>query len=199
MYKVFINEKRLSFTDSIRAFDKNLKFENPSVFDVAVDLLTNTSKKAVNIFGHDVESIWDQFQKHFQNIFGAGGVVFNERNEILFIYRLGKWDLPKGKMEQGESKSETALREVEEECSISNLAIDHFIETSYHMYRDRQGQMVLKIVHWFRMNHQGNQTPKPQEIEGITKALWLPQNKIKSLVLPNTFRNIKMILEKTLK
>lgn len=198
MYKVFVNEKKLSFACELIDRGKNLKFQNTSTFEVAVDLLINTSTTAVNIFANDVQEVWTKFKAYYKNIEAAGGIVFNIEGEVLFIYRLGKWDLPKGKMEAGESREITAVREVEEECSISDLVLGEFVNSTYHMYRDRENKMILKIVHWYKMKHQGKPTPTPQEIEGITKAEWLPQDQIKDTVFPNTFQNIKMILSQVL-
>ncbi|MDN8999627.1 hypothetical protein Q0P46_13790, partial [Staphylococcus aureus] len=85
-------------------------------------------------------------------------------------------------------------REVEEECSITELSIENFISSTYHMYTERNGQKVLKITHWYKMRHHDDQNPTPQAIEGITKAEWKPQSEIKDVVFPNTFQNIKLIL-----
>jgi len=198
MYKVFINEKKLSFSSETGNSDKDLKFQNTSTFEIAADLLNNTSTESVNIFSHDVKGVWQRFLEYYKTIEAAGGVVLNEKEEVLFIYRLGKWDLPKGKTEEGENMETTALREVEEECSIGSLQIQDFIDSTYHMYKDRSGIAILKIVHWYRMKHLGSMQPKPQRIEGITKAEWLPQSEIQEIVFPNTFQNIKLILEKSL-
>lgn len=198
MYKVFINEKKLSFTNTIQQIDKNLQFTDATTFEIAIDLLENTSTPEVNIYSEDVEATWKTFSSYFKNIEAAGGIVLNPKEEVLFIHRLGKWDLPKGKMEKGESRDITALREVEEECSITELAIEYFISSTYHMYNERNGEKVLKITHWFMMRHHGEQQPLPQEIEGITQAKWVLQSDIESKIIPYTFQNIKLILKEGL-
>lgn len=99
---------------------------------------------------------------------------------------------------KGESKDLTALREVEEECSITDLSLEEFLSSTYHMYTERDGSKVLKITHWYKMRHHSNQQPLPQEIEGITKAEWKPQSEIKTEVFPNTFQNIRLILDEAL-
>ena len=198
MYKVFINERKLSFTNAIQQIDKNVEFVDINTFSIAIDLLENTSTPSVNIYAENVEEVWKLFSASFRNIEAAGGVVLNTKDEVLFIYRMSRWDLPKGKMEKGESKDITALREVEEECSITDLSLEHFISSTYHMYTERDGSKVLKITHWYKMRHHSNQQPLPQEIEGITKAEWKPQSEIKSEVFPNTFQNIRLILDEAL-
>ncbi|WP_407534356.1 NUDIX hydrolase [Elizabethkingia miricola] len=198
MYKVFINERKLSFTNAIQQIDKNLEFVDVNTFSIAIDLLENTSTPSVNIYAENVEEVWKTFSASFRNIEAAGGVVLNTKDEVLFIYRMSRWDLPKGKMEKGESKDLTALREVEEECSITDLSLEEFLSSTYHMYTERDGSKILKITHWYKMRHQGNQQPLPQEIEGITKAEWKPQGDIKAEVFPNTFQNIRLILDEAL-
>jgi len=198
MYKVFINERKLSFTNAIQQIDKNLEFVDVNTFSIAIDLLENTSTPSVNIYAENVEEVWNTFSASFRNIEAAGGVVLNTKDEVLFIYRMSRWDLPKGKMEKGESKDLTALREVEEECSITDLSLEEFLSSTYHMYTERDGSKVLKITHWYKMHHHSNQQPLPQEIEGITKAEWKPQSEIKTEVFPNTFQNIRLILDEAL-
>ncbi|MDV3539009.1 NUDIX hydrolase [Elizabethkingia anophelis] len=198
MYKVFINERKLSFTNAIQQIDKNLEFVDVNTFSIAIDLLENTSAPAVNIYAENVEEVWNTFSASFRNIEAAGGVVLNTKDEVLFIYRMSKWDLPKGKMEKGESRDLTALREVEEECSITDLSLEKFLSSTYHMYTERDGSKILKITHWYKMRHHGNQQPLPQEIEGITKAEWKLQSDIKTEVFPNTFQNIRLILDEAL-
>ncbi|KUY31093.1 NUDIX hydrolase [Elizabethkingia ursingii] len=198
MYKVFINERKLSFTNAIQQIDKNLEFVDVNTFSIAIDLLENTSTPSVNIYAENVEEVWNTFSASFRNIEAAGGVVLNTKDEVLFIYRMSRWDLPKGKMEKGESKDLTALREVEEECSITDLSLEEFLSSTYHMYTERDGSKVLKVTHWYKMRHHSNQQPLPQEIEGITKAEWKPQSDIKTEVFPNTFQNIRLILDEAL-
>ncbi|WP_277561610.1 NUDIX hydrolase [Elizabethkingia anophelis] len=150
MYKVFINERKLSFTNAIQQIDKNLEFVDVNTFSIAIDLLENTSAPSVNIYAENVEEVWNTFSASFRNIEAAGGVVLNTKDEVLFIYRMSKWDLPKGKMEKGESRDLTALREVEEECSITDLSLEKFLSSTYHMYTERDGSKILKITHWYK-------------------------------------------------
>ncbi len=78
--------------------------------------------------------MWKQFRQHFKIIEASGGIVKNEMGQILFIFRNGIWDLPKGKIEVGERKEEAGLREVEEECGFTSLTLGKFIGTTYHLY-----------------------------------------------------------------
>ncbi|MGV4413118.1 NUDIX hydrolase [Chryseobacterium sp. T1] len=195
MYNVFINEKRLILNNNPENTERNIVYEDPHQFDMVLDLLQNTSTKDVTIYFQDIETLWKDFQAHFKNIFAAGGVVKNADDKILFIHRLGKWDLPKGKIEKGESNDEAALREVEEECGITQLEIIQFINSTYHIYVDRDGTNILKTTHWYNMRYRGTKEPIPQIEEGINEVSWKNNSEIERDVLPSTFKNIVLILE----
>lgn len=194
MYKVFVNEKKLLISKSPENLEKILPFENFTTFEIALDLLQNTSTSELNVYGENIDEIWESFKKLFRIIEAAGGIVNKSSDEILFIKRLGKWDLPKGKMEKGESREESAVREIEEETGLKNVVLKDFINTTYHIYTERNGDQVLKYTHWFEMFFEGEDTSKPQIEEGITEVAWKNKVQIESEVFPNTFKNIKLII-----
>lgn len=195
MYKVFVNEKKLLLSKQSENLEKTLGYENVTSLEIALDLLENTSVKELNVFGENIDEIWSEFQKLFRIIEAAGGIVNNSAGEILFIKRLGKWDLPKGKMEKGESREESAVREIEEETGLTNVELVKFINTTYHIYVERNGDKVLKCTHWFEMNFYGEDTSKPQIEEGITEVAWKNAVQIEDEVFPSTFKNIKLIVK----
>lgn len=190
MYKVFVNNKPLTFGPSKIEADRNIPFINSSDFEVAIDLL-NHSANSVHIYSNNIDKVWNEFQENFKRIHAAGGVVINDKNEMLWIYRLNKWDLPKGKMEEGEVEETTAVREVEEECGISNLTITKKVKDSYHIYYHKE--YILKITHWFGISYSGNEELIPQIEEGITDVKWF---NIKDLHIPteNTYGNISDLI-----
>ncbi|MGE4513534.1 NUDIX domain-containing protein [Chryseobacterium taeanense] len=194
MYKVFVNEKKLLLSKQSENLEKTLGYENVTSLEIALDLLENTSVKELNIFGENIDEIWSQFQGLFRIIEAAGGIVNNPQGDILFIKRLGKWDLPKGKMEKGESREESAVREIEEETGLANVELVRFINTTYHIYVERNGDKILKCTHWFEMNFNGEDTSKPQIEEGITEVAWKNTAQIEEEVFPSTFKNIKLII-----
>jgi 8-oxo-dGTP pyrophosphatase MutT (NUDIX family) len=194
MYKVFVNEKKLLLSKQSENLEKNVRYENFTTFEIALDLLENTSVKELNVFGEDIDTIWKEFKNLFRIIEAAGGLVNNSNGEILFIKRLGKWDLPKGKMEKGESREESAVREIEEETGLKDVELLEFINTTYHIYVERNGDKILKCTHWFEMNFNGEDTSKPQIEEGITEVAWKNASQIENEVFPNTFRNIQLIV-----
>ncbi|MGE8431006.1 NUDIX hydrolase [Chryseobacterium joostei] len=194
MYKVFVNEKKLLISKHSEELEKNLEYESFTTLEIALDLLENTSVKELNVFGENIDEIWHEFQKLFRIIEAAGGLVNNPGGEMLFIKRLGKWDLPKGKMEKGESREESAIREIEEETGLVDVELAEFINTTYHIYIERNGDKILKCTHWFEMNFDGEDTSKPQIEEGITEVAWKNTTQIEDEVFPSTFQNIKLIV-----
>ncbi len=194
MYKVFINEKKLILSSESQNSLKTMNYDGSHSFEFAIDLLQNTASQGLNIYHSDVNQLWTDFKQFFKNIEAAGGIVVNPDNKILFIHRLGKWDLPKGKIEAGESRELAAVREVEEECGIFNLQLKDFINSTYHIYTEKDGRKILKTTYWFEMFYDGNETPKPQIEEGINEVGWKNEEEIESEIIPSTFQNIKLIL-----
>ncbi|MFC0343450.1 NUDIX hydrolase [Epilithonimonas hispanica] len=194
MYKVFINEKKIVLSSEPQNSPKTLNYDGTHSFEFAIDLLTNTPSQGLNIYHNDIDQLWAEFKAFFRNIEAAGGIVLNPENKILFIHRLGKWDLPKGKIEKGESRELAAVREVEEECGIFDLELKDFINSTYHIYTERNGEKILKTTYWFEMFYKGNETPKPQIEEGISEVGWKTKEEVESEILPSTFQNIKLIL-----
>ncbi len=117
--------------------------------------------------------------------------MYNKKGEVLFIFRNGKWDLPKGGTEKGEIIEATAMREVEEETGVNQLKITRKLQKTYHIFK-RNGKYKLKITHWFEMqsNFEGN--PIGQLEEGIEKVAWLNPEEIKQ-ALQNSYENIKLL------
>lgn len=148
--------------------------------------------KVIYLKCHDLEWSWHQFTSQFLLIRAAGGVVSNDLNDLLFIYRLEKWDLPKGKVEFGEPLEIAAIREVEEECSITKLELLSHLLTTYHTY-SLKGEQVLKSTDWFVIRHRGNDKPQPQAIEGITEARWIAPTDL-PMVESNTFPSVIDVL-----
>ncbi len=125
------------------------------------------------LISDDVEFAFLDVCTHFAIVEAAGGVVFNANNEVLLIKRLGKWDLPKGKMEGEETNEQSAIREVEEECGITGLTIEKALTDTFHVYK-LKNFFHLKITHWYTMHVDGVPELTPQKEESITQAIWKP-------------------------
>lgn len=144
------------------------------------------------IFSKDLDKLKKIFFKNFTLIEAAGGIVQNNKKEILFIYRLNKWDLPKGKIEKGENAEACALREVEEETGVNKLKVKKKVGETYHSY-DAFGKHFLKTTHWFYMSCGDDQNLVPQTEEDINALKWVATKNIKE-PLTNTYPSIKDIL-----
>lgn len=198
MYKVFFNDKLVLLSDE-KNFESNLsgflyvKYDFIEELTECIDLMKTTDVIQGLVFlSDDLEGLWKDFNSLFKNIDAAGGVVTNGDNDVLMIYRNDTWDLPKGKLEKGEQVEEAALREVEEECGITDLTLAEPITRTYHTY-PLKDKMVLKCTHWFLMNSEQKDFV-PQLDEGITKVEWkkLDSEKLSQL---DTFENIRLVIE----
>ena len=133
------------------------------------------------------------FFKHFQVIKAGGGLVQNKRQEILMIYRLGKWDLPKGKLDEGETIEECAKREVEEETGLQKTEIIKPLKITYHTYV-QFGKHNLKETHWYLMKAKADEKLVPQTEEEISEIIWVKKEDLQPY-LQNTFPTIEIILK----
>lgn len=122
----------------------------------------------------------------------AGGLVSNEENKYLFIFRNGKWDLPKGKLDKAEKARRAAVREVQEECGIVINSSGEKICTTYHVY-EMDGAPVIKKTSWYWMRADDQPELKPQAEEGITDARWLAPGDF-MLVRENTYPLIRDLI-----
>lgn len=172
-------------------------FYSYSSFDDLAKLLDffQRDKYIQNVFirGKDVDLLYSEFTRIFKTINAAGGLVRNSKGEYLIIHRRGRWDLPKGKPESNESTEQTALREVQEETGITKIDLLKHITDTYHTYQ-LSGQIVIKKTSWFDMLYEGNEELKPQTIEDIIEAKWVPVNKIKEY-LSNSYDTIREVFD----
>lgn len=198
MYKVFFNNRIIFFADKLteeKSFFKKIVFseENKIPKSLILEFEKDPSTENMIIIGSDLEKLFENFISHFLFMEAAGGLVINNKKQFLSIFRLKKWDLPKGKKEFNETIKETALREVREECGISNIEIKEELTPSFHTYR-LYGHLVLKKTHWFKMFFNGDESLKPQREEYITEAIWI-NIKDKEKVMRKTYDSIIEVLK----
>lgn len=160
---------------------------------VLIESAVARGAKSVFVVCNDIDRAWKKFSDQFEFVQAAGGLVLNKNNEILFIYRHEKWDLPKGKVEEDEAIDAGALREVEEECSIGQLELLYQLETTWHTYIQK-GEPMLKATAWYVMRYHGEGTPKPQLEEGITETRWIGLDQL-SVVRSNTYPSVLDVVE----
>ena len=140
----------------------------------------------------DVAEVFKKIADSFNTIEAAGGIVQNAKKEVLFIHRLGKWDLPKGKIEKGENAQLAAEREITEETGVENLSLSEVICKTYHIYFAFE-KWHLKTTHWFHFTTSGKHKLSAQIEENITEVEWIPTINIKKPML-NTYQNIKDVI-----
>ncbi len=206
MYKVFFNDSTIQLGSGIKKSSKNNIAQpgDPLGYDFVNQLVyeIESGKKAscFSFVHQDVDQLWDQFRSHFVEIPAAGGLVQNREGSFLVIRRLGVWDLPKGKKEKNETFENAAVREVEEECGLTNVQIIRPLDSTFHIYRSPYlsfpKNLVLKETRWFLMDYSGNEIPVPQLEENIVEVRWFPASELNQ-VMANTYSSLRDLLEKT--
>ncbi|MGB5943820.1 MAG: NUDIX hydrolase [Leeuwenhoekiella sp.] len=195
MYKVFVNDIPIILSTE-RFIGEN--YQSIPLKRVRLKQLIKKIKRQelfyVNLFHAKEKKLLQIIKKKLPVVVAGGGLVYNQSQEILFIKRNGKWDLPKGKLEKKETIEQCAVREVEEETGVENLKITDFITTTYHIYK-RGGKFKLKETHWYRMETDFAGTLQPQEGEGITKVKWKNFQKSQK-ALTKSYENIKLLFPK---
>jgi ADP-ribose pyrophosphatase YjhB (NUDIX family) len=200
--KIYFADKPLFLCDSIDETIKPYVHHDDAVFIDELD--AHTIKTMIHemqqpnvhagVFLHpDLEKLKKAFKKKFTLVQAAGGLVKNERNEILMIFRRNKWDLPKGKLDKGENLEDCAIREVEEETGLKNVKLNSSLIVTYHTYHEGT-KHILKESHWFSMTVEGEQKLLPQTEEDISDIQWIDQDKINSY-LQKTFPLISDIMK----
>lgn len=201
MKKIFFNDRLLclqSNKDPLPNADLVLNLDGGEGIDVIRGVLTafKENEKTLHLClrSADLSKTWNSFKSLFEIIVAAGGLVTNPENQLLMIFRNGKWDLPKGKLEKEESPSTAALREVEEECGVGGLAIGEELVKVYHTYF-QDGKSILKKTHWFSMKTNYSGQLLPQAEEGITEVKWMSRREL-IVAMENTWGSIReMMLE----
>lgn len=194
MYKVFVNELPLILTNKLSETANGEYFLlNQSSILAAIKALKKKKLTEAYIYHPNHEEILKKFTKEIPMIVAAGGVVTNEAGKVLFIYRNDKWDLPKGKLDKGESIEACAVREVMEETGVQELRIENFLRITYHVFNNN-GTPTLKQVHWYAMKTEYIGKLKPEKKEGIVKVKWKGPKKIQK-ALQNSYANIKILFE----
>ncbi|MFP4619754.1 MAG: NUDIX hydrolase [Bacteroidales bacterium] len=199
MYKVFFDNRTIYFIDQFDDYYERynglfIRYLNEIQLAYVLELFRNVQEiKNVFIAHHDVDKAFHDFQSFFRVLEAAGGLVFNEKGQVLVIKRRGKWDLPKGKKEAEECPENCAIREVKEECGIDAPELEDLLHITYHSYT-LEGVMILKKTYWYLMKSTQKQALTPQPQEEITEAKWLNPEEM-NIVNENTFLSIIDVLK----
>ncbi len=199
MIKIFYNDKSIFLSDKEPISKAENKIAIHKVtsgeecFHAYSTFIKNKELEELHLIGESSEHVFRDFVKSFQYIEAAGGLVNNNKQQFLFIYRLGKWDLPKGKVEKGETNKIAAIREVEEECGIGQLEITKELASTYHIYTQKD-TLFLKRTYWFKMHCNDTDKLTPQQEEGITDVKWMRSTDLQT-IYDNTYASIKDVLQ----
>ncbi len=203
IHKIFINDIALYIADVYdadalaKAGGKIISSATTDIKDVISEIEKHPSAATYFYLSDNPDASWHLFLTYYTLIEASGGVVRNDKGDYLVIFRRGKWDLPKGKVEYDESPEEAGVREVEEECGISGLKIIQPLPLTFHTYSLKK-KSVLKKTNWFLMQYNGKETPKPQTEEDIEEVRWMNANELKTIFYKNTYKSIMEFLNEVL-
>ncbi len=182
MYKISINETPLILRDlaeipqDFESDEKNLFLEytgKNKLLLQAIDMLEKSqNRSSITLYSSNYPQLVQDFNKLYKVVEAAGGIVFNPKGEILVMYRRGSWDLPKGKIDKGETKEIAAVREVQEETGLQQIERGPLLLTTFHTYKNRKGKRVLKPTYWYQMTAT-QQDLQPQVEEDIELVQWM--------------------------
>lgn len=199
MYKIFSNDKCLCLIDNKSLFvEKNtnrlLNYSGKQQLKKEYEFfLSDETINNLYVFHPDLKQLWNDYSSIFKLVSAAGGVVKNNKGELLLIFRHKRWDLPKGKIEKNETVKVAAIREVQEECGLHEIEISKELPVTYHTYLLNEIH-VLKKTFWFEMYFTGkNLKLTPQLEENITDARWMNVKEMRSAI-KNTYPLIREVL-----
>lgn len=201
--KIYFNDNPLFLCDQISDVpesymhhDKTLfidELSTPALKSMIHKMQSETVKAGV-YFHPDLSELKKAFWKRFNVIQAAGGIVMNNQDAVLLIFRRGKWDLPKGKLDAGESLEECAVREVQEETGLKDVTLQHFLITTFHTYKENNSH-ILKESYWYVMQASGEQELIPQQEEDIQEVKWVKREQLRDLP-GNTYPSIADVISK---
>jgi 8-oxo-dGTP pyrophosphatase MutT (NUDIX family) len=206
MYKIYFNNKPLLIAkEKTPSIEEYLHHEETVFID---EFNLHTVKAMIHemeapqiqtgVFLHqDPDAVLNAFKKKLVTIVAAGGMVHTSKNEVLLIHRRGKWDLPKGKLDDKEELVDCAYREIKEETGLQQLQYEHPIITTYHTYHEH-GKHILKESHWFLFSSPGQKEFVPQLEEDIDKCIWVPIKQLPAY-MENTHASIIDVINAGLK
>ena len=197
MYKVFIDNIEVRFVQrSKKKQKKGVKLLELADFNSNKEffrmLLDYQEGDCVLVNCLDLDADFKRVFKSYSKISAAGGVV-QRKKSILVIERLGKWDLPKGKIEKGELPQVAGYREIEEECGIEGHVLFDVIGETYHTYTFKN-RKVLKRNYWYYFLYSGPKALTYQVEEDITDAKWVKKRELKE-IKQNTYASIHTVLK----
>ncbi len=194
MRKIYFNQCCLNISSDIikNSLPIQLDYSSNDILREYLQKLESGEHESLALISSNEEAMFDRISSFYTPISAAGGLIENNQGEFLFIFRREKWDLPKGKMDEGETALETAIREIEEETGVKGLAFFSALPDSYHVY-EAFGKKWLKTTHWFHFKTAFAGPLIPQTEEDINAIKWIWPTDLE-IVKKNTYPAILEIL-----
>lgn len=193
MCKIFYGDREIRFShDPDPDCDAVLVVPSGEKITIAKMLENLENNNTLCVKAGDPREAFDDFRTQFTAVEAVGGVVENPRGDTLMILRNGRWDLPKGHLERGETPIEGAMREVREETGLTRLETGEMVVATLHFYR-LGDDWQMKHTRWYAMRNDGEQTT-PQQEEGITRAEWIPRDVLQEHVA-TSYPSIKEVFK----
>lgn len=173
----------------------NASFEQ---VDKLLRLMTDKKFKRVHsitISSRKKKALVSYLKNKFKVVEAAGGIVCKD-GKFLMIYRRKMWDIPKGKLDKGESIKECAVREVQEETGVK-VKIHTKVDSVWHTYISEK-KYILKKTHWYSMKCIDDRKMAPQKEEGIKKVEWMDMDQIR-IALHDSYRSIRYVMQQYIK
>ncbi len=200
---VFINQRPLYFVEKTHSLAniadearhlKAIYQGNKAVLKHYAQILDepNCAYAAISIIG-EPDKIMADFETLYRLQPAAGGVIRNLEGNVLLIFRRGSWDLPKGKIDEGELSEAAALREVSEEVGLHNCEVVRPLTISYHTFVDRKGRNILKPTYWYLMETPDDVVTLQTE-EDIEASVWTNPSEFMQTEEP-VYPNIRRVLQ----
>ncbi|RYY44360.1 MAG: NUDIX domain-containing protein [Chitinophagaceae bacterium] len=205
MVKIYIQNKPLFLVDSLDSATEDYLHRPTTIF---IDELSPAAVKTMlheleqpefyyGVFKHsNIHELLDAFKAQLEVIQAAGGLVYTDAGDLLLIHRLGHWDLPKGKLDEGESLEECAIREISEETGAEKLTLEKPLHVSYHTYQ-QDGRKILKESHWYLVRAAEKTPLTPQTAENIAQCIWVPIGEIQPYI-DGSYASVADVLKKGL-
>lgn len=205
MVKIYIQNKPLFLIDSMNAEIEDYLQRPTTIF---IDEVSPAAVKTMlheleqpefyyGVFMHtNIRELLDAFKAQLEVIQAAGGLVYTEDRDLLLIHRLGHWDLPKGKLDEGETLEECAIREISEETGADKLTLEKPLHVSYHTYQ-QDGRKILKESHWYLVKAAEKTPLTPQTAENIAQCIWVPIGEIQPYI-DGSYASVADVLKKGL-
>ncbi|HVG41950.1 MAG TPA: NUDIX domain-containing protein [Chitinophagaceae bacterium] len=206
LYTIYFEDKPLFLADentqeiqhiSVQPGTVVVEYYNEQSLSVIISAIQKSENRRVIVHHKDSRELIEALKKEFTLIVAAGGLIYTDNQFLLLIFRKGKWDLPKGKVDNNQPLDDTALREINEETGAENVTIKSPLIITYHTYH-QNNEAILKETHWFLMHCSHEQTLTPQKEEDIEKCEWV-HKKALSRYYENMHQSVKDVLQEGLK